>query len=384
MKRLAIITTHPIQYYAPIFQLLAQRGRVEVKVFYTWGEQSLTKHDPGFAKAIQWDIPLLEGYDYEWVTNTSARPGSDHFSGIVNPDITQQVLKWHPDATLVIGWAYKGHITAIRGLYKKTKLLFRGDSTLLNEPSGMRGIMKRIALRWIYSHFATAFYVGTNNKQYFERYGFSADQLQFAPHAVDNPRFSCDRSAEARTLRDQLNLAEENILIIYAGKFDEVKNTPLLAKAFADLADPNVHLLLTGSGAEHEQLKEIPANAPLTNNFHFMGFQNQQFMPVLYQAADLVCLPSKSETWGLMINEAMACSKAVLVSDKVGCAADLVFDNVNGAVFRSGDQTNLWETLRRLTKSKEQLVAYGLESARIIADWNFTKIAEAIEQTILE
>lgn len=161
MKRLAIITTHPIQYYAPIFQLLAQRGRVEVKVFYTWGEQSLTKHDPGFAKAIQWDIPLLEGYDYEWVTNTSARPGSDHFSGIVNPDITQQVLKWHPDATLVIGWAYKGHITAIRGLYKKTKLLFRGDSTLLNEPSGMRGIMKRIALRWIYSHFATAFYVGT-------------------------------------------------------------------------------------------------------------------------------------------------------------------------------------------------------------------------------
>ena len=75
--KLAIVTTHPIQYNAPWFRLLAKEPGVEIKVFYTW-EQSKNndKYDPGFGRMVEWDIPLLEGYEYTFVKNTSTSPGS--------------------------------------------------------------------------------------------------------------------------------------------------------------------------------------------------------------------------------------------------------------------------------------------------------------------
>src|SRR5258708_31443071 len=112
--RLAIITTHPIQYYAPVFKLLHERGNISIKVFYTWGESALNKYDPGFDKNITWDIPLLDGYPYEWVQNAATDPGSHHFKGIVNPGLTDQVKAWQPNAILFYGWAYQGHLKTIR------------------------------------------------------------------------------------------------------------------------------------------------------------------------------------------------------------------------------------------------------------------------------
>src|ERR1700679_1227966 len=114
MKKLAIITTHPIQYYAPIFKLLTQRQKIEIKVYYTWGEQVANKYDPGFKKIIQWDIPLLDGYPYEWAKNTSKRPGSHNFKGVVTPDLTGEIEAWRPDAILVIGWGYHSHLKIMR------------------------------------------------------------------------------------------------------------------------------------------------------------------------------------------------------------------------------------------------------------------------------
>jgi len=110
LKKLAIITTHPIQYYAPVFKLLHQREKISIKVFYTWGESALKKFDPGFGKVVDWDVPLLDGYEYEWADNTANDPGSHHFKGIINPGLVQQIEAWQPDAVLVFGWAYYSHL----------------------------------------------------------------------------------------------------------------------------------------------------------------------------------------------------------------------------------------------------------------------------------
>ncbi|MEO6976732.1 MAG: glycosyltransferase family 4 protein, partial [Mucilaginibacter sp.] len=149
------------------------------------------------------------------------------------------------------------------------------------------------------------------------------------------------------------------------------------------LNKPNVHLLLTGNGPGERRLKEIAAGSGAAANIHFMDFKNQSYMPVLYQAADLYCLPSISETWGLSINEAMACGTAILASDRVGCAADMVKIGENGAVFKSGDENNLARNLEHLTKDKEQLVRLGQQSELIIKDWSFEQIALAIENKLL-
>ncbi|MBS1532174.1 MAG: glycosyltransferase family 4 protein, partial [Bacteroidetes bacterium] len=115
-----------------------------------------------------------------------------------------------------------------------------------------------------------------------------------------------------------------------------------------------------------------------------MDFQNQSQMPAVLQACDLFCLPSKGpgETWGLGVNEAMACAKAVMTSDKVGCAIDLVRKAYNGDIFKSGDVVGMSDCLDRLTKSRESLVEMGRNSTLIIKDWSFLHIAEAIEHAV--
>jgi glycosyltransferase involved in cell wall biosynthesis len=383
MKKLAIITTHPIQYYAPIFRLLQQRNNISIKVFYTLGEPTAPKHDPGFGKAVSWDIPLLEGYDFEWLVNTAPAPGSHYFKGIITPGAIGQIKKYQPDALLIFGWAYQSHLKIIRHFSGKLPIYFRGDSTLLNETGGLKKTLRSVFLKWVYNHITHAFYVGENNKAYYKAFGLKERQLSFAPHAIDNKRFEVKREKEAEELRASLPIDKQHILILYAGKFEVVKNVELLVTAFATLNNPNVHLLLAGNGPEEKKLKDIATNSDIAANIHFTDFKNQSYMPVLYQAADLFCLPSTSETWGLSINEAMACGTAILASDKVGCTADLVKIGENGAVFKSGDENNLARNLQHLTKDKAQLVRLGQQSELIIRDWNFEQIAQAIENKLL-
>lgn len=400
IKKLAIITTHPIQYYAPVFQLMAKE--LDLKVFYTWGKASVNKFDTGFKKQVEWDLPLLEGYDSKFVENISKDQGTHHFYGIVNPHLIDTLQSYKPDAILVYGWAWKSHLKTIRYFKGKIPIYFRGDSTLLNHQSGLRSILKKIFLQWVYRHIELAFYVGKQNKAYFKKYGFLEKQLVFAPHAIDNERFEENRRVDAVSLRAKLGINPHEVLIVFAGKFDPVKNPELLLDAFIDLDLKNTHLLIVGNGVLEEALKgkvgpfdyvqddnggslELGVESwekKVKRRIHFMDFQNQTAMPVVYQACDLFCLPSLSETWGLAVNEAMAAGKAVLVSNKVGCAADLVKAGVNGAVFRSGDLADLKQKLNALTENKDKLAQMGLASQQIIKDWSFEKQVKVIVDTI--
>lgn len=382
MLKLAIITTHPIQYYAPIFKLLHERQKIEIKVFYTWGKGAQNKYDPDFDKNITWDIPLLDAYPFDWVENKASNQGSHHFNGIITPRLINQINNYDPNAILVIGWAYHSHLKVIRYFKNKIPVYFRGDSTLLDETYSIKSVLKTLFLRWIYSHIEHAFYNGINNKAYFKKYGLKDAQLSFAPHAVDNERFSLPKVEEAEQLKQKLNIPITATVILFAGKLEEKKNPCLLLEAFLKINDPTLHLIFTGNGQLEVTLKR---KAEGYQNIHFIDFQNQSYMPVIYQACDLFCLPSKGpgESWGLAVNEAMACSKAVLVSDKCGCAVDLVEDNKNGAIFKSENIDDLIIHLKHLIGAKNTLTAYGKNSSIIIEPWNFLNVAKAIENKLL-
>lgn len=383
MKRLAIITTHPIQYYAPVFQLLQQRQKVQLMVFYTLGQQVAQHgHDPGFERTINWDIPLTEGYHYTWVDNTAKKPGSHHFSGVKNPDLIERVTAWKPDALLIFGWSYSGHLSIMRYFKNKIPVIFRGDSTLLDKTGSARSFLKYLLLKWVYRHVDAALYVGSNNWAYFKHYGLKEDQLVFAPHAVDNERFAGDMTG-ASDIRRKLGIPEDRVLVLFAGKMIAKKAPQLLLNAFLENDDPNAHLLFVGNGALEAELK---FKADGHTHVHFLDFTNQVEMPAVYHACDIFCLPSAGpgETWGLAVNEAMACGKAVLVSDRVGCASDLVRPHVNGLVFKSGNVTDLAEKLHFLTKDRNICVAYGKESTALIKNSTFSAIATAIENTVIK
>ena len=193
--------------------------------------------------------------------------------------------------------------------------------------------------------------------------------MVFAPHAIDNYRFAQDRSIEALQLREQLNVGEEDILVLFSGKLEHVKNPELLLNAFSNMKKNNVHLVFVGNGVLEYGLRFKVKNDNIAN-VYFMNFQNQTQMPVIYQACDLFCLPSRSETWGLAVNEAMACGKAILVSDKVGCAIDLVNDQ-NGRVFESENLVDLSQKLIALTNDQSTLKKMGEKSLKYIEKWSF-------------
>ncbi len=372
-KKLAIISTHPIQYYAPVFQLLAKQTCL--KVFYTWGEQAMHKYDKGFDQHIAWDIPLLEGYDYIFLKNTAKDPGTHHFKGIVNPDLIEEIQNYGPDAILVYGWAWQSHLKALRFFKGRIPVYFRGDSTLLNKQSGWVNSLKSIFLKWVYRHIEAAFYVGTANKAYFMAYGLKSDQLVFAPHAIDNMRFS-EKRTEALALRRDLGISDRDILVLFAGKLEPIKNPMLLLRAFKELDLPNVQLLFVGNGILEAELK-----AAKNSKIHFLDFQNQTMMPVVYQACDLCCLPSQNESWGLAINEAMAAGRAVLASSQVSCSIDLISAE-NGAIFKCNDLPDLKQKLIALTSVKEHLQEMGQNSSQKIRQWSFEKQAKAISSYV--
>jgi glycosyltransferase involved in cell wall biosynthesis len=385
MKRLALVTTHPIQYNAPLFKLLGQRQKVQIKVFYTWGQSvQSAKYDPGFGKKIEWDIPLLDGYEHSFVKNISQNPGSSHFKGIINPTLIKEIEEWKADVVLVYGWAFQSHLKCIRYFHKKIPVLFRGDSTLLDEQKGIKKILRRLFLKWVYRHIDYALYVGTNNKKYFLANGIKNKQLIYVPHAIDNNRYAASDAqyeSEAALWRIEMGIDASDLVILFAGKFEDKKQPAVLLELAKKIPDKRLKFILVGNGILENELKTAAQN---DSRIFFIDFQNQQRMPVVYRLGNVFILPSKGpgETWGLAINEAMACNRPVIISDKVGCSDDLVKNNINGVIFDTGSLDSVIVFIKQLLINPALLKIMGMDSKRIIQDFSFQQVVVAIENLV--
>ena len=387
MKKLAIVSTHPIQYNAPWFQLLAERGNVDLKVFYTWSQAAHTVKDKTFGLSITWDIPLLEGYAFEFVENISKQPGSHRFLGIDCPDLIPQLKSFTPDAILFFGWNFKSHLKAMRYFHGKVPVWFRGDSTLLDETGGFKTKLRRTVLKSIYRYVDKAFYVGQANKAYFLKHGLFEDQLVYAPHAANNTHFYDDSHKEyawdAAQWKHELGIPEAKITVVFAGKFETKKQPDLLIDAVIKANQKRkvpIALLMIGNGPLEEQLK---TQAKGQNHIMFLPFQNQSKMPLVYRLGSIFCLPSRGpgETWGLAVNEAMASSRPVIVTDKVGGAQDMLIEGDNGFCFQHSNQKELEDILENL--SLKNLITMGLNARAHVERFTIEHIVDALEKELV-
>ncbi len=373
MKKLAIVVTHPIQYNSPWFKLLTEIGKVQLKVFYTWPQAIHGFDDPDFGHKVSWDIPLLEGYEYELVENVSNTPSSKAWSGIDCPALIPSIEKYSPNAILVIGWKLKSHFAVMRYFKGKIPVWFRGDSTLLDEIPGFKQKIRRIGLKMVYRYVDKAFYVGKASKAYFLAHGVAEGDLVYAPHAIDNERYA--------TFRKERNGKEKNrnFKLVFCGKLELKKRPDLLVDAVQTYNKSNsepIRLDIAGNGALERELLELVKD---DENICMIGFQNQSQMPSVYGDADVFCLPSEGpgETWGLAVNEALASGTPVIVSDKVGCAQDIV-NGKNGYVFKSGDLVDLIKGIKDLKKRQVN----PKDCHESIQPWNFKRICEALENEL--
>lgn len=386
MKKLAIVTSHPIQYNAPWFKLLAQSSQIDLKVFYTWSQTIESVKDYKFGREIKWDIPLLDGYHYEFVNNVSSNPGTHHFLGIDNPELIEAIKQYKPDVLLIFGWNFKSHLKAMRYFKGKIPVWFRGDSTLIDEKGIVKTLPRRLVLTFIYRYIDKALYVGKANKDYFKAHGLNESRLTHVPHAIDVERFA-DKSNKwnydemVASKSKKLNLIGKKV-IVFAGKFEEKKQPHLLIKSIIELNSARVdkiQLLMIGNGPLENELKSMAEGHDFIS---FLPFQNQTQMPVVYRMADVFCLPSKGpgETWGLAVNESFACNTPVVITDKVGCAEDLILEGINGFILKNNEVEGLKDLiLRALNLNKEQL---DKSCDQINSKWNYNEIVKILETEV--
>ena len=372
MKRLAILSTHPIQYNAPLYRLLAADTQTEVMVFFSKATEA-TRFDQDFGKEVVWDIPLTTGYSSRTIP-------SDRKSGAL--ELIAQIETWKPDALLVYGWSPPGHLSIMRHFKEKVPVWFRGDSTIQSGRKDWKRTFRRIYLRWVYRHVDIAFYVGTLNKAYFLWAGLSEQQLRYAPQSVDNAFFAHhtpQREEQKKAIRSQLGL-EGEFVFLFAGKLEPLKQPTELATAFSRLPEQildECHLVFVGSGVLEESLKSTFMEH---KHIHFVGFQNQSQMPLWYQLADVLCLVSTTETWGLAINEAMASGTGILASNQVGCHPDLLQDNPTGAIVKSDNPDEWPAAMAELFETMRSAESATSASKHIIASHDVTITAAAILQ----
>ncbi|MBL8330560.1 MAG: glycosyltransferase family 4 protein [Rubrivivax sp.] len=322
--RLAIIASHPVQYYAPLYRELAHH--LDLTVYYAHRDTAADQARAGFGQGFAWDVDLLSGYQHLFLQNVARQPGLGRFAGVDTPGIQAELRAGRFDAVLVMGWYLKCFLQAVYAA-KRAGLptLVRGDSQL-DTP---RSRLKRVAKEWLYPPFLRLFdgalVVGQRNRAYWQHYRYPAAQMFASPHCVDTEWFAARATAEARLgLRARLGVPAATPLVLFAGKLVEFKR-PLDVVHASAITRRNglaVEVLVAGSGPLKDAMQREAARLQVP--MHMLGFCNQTEMPAAYAAADILVLPSTGrETWGLVANEALACGTRVLLSDAVGCAADL-------------------------------------------------------------
>lgn len=378
--RVAVVLSHPVQYYSPWFRQLTTAGW-GLRVFYLWNFGVTDQHDPGFGRSLRWDVDLLTGYEHEFVPNTARDPGTHHFFGLRNPALPARLQAWRPDSVLLFGYKYYTHTRLI--LRSSWPLVFRGDSHLIDHPSPHG--LKRWVLRRLYARIGAFTFVGEANRRYFRAFGVPENHLFFAPHAVDAERFTATPAsrAEAARLRSELGIDGRRV-VLFAGKLVPAKQPQELLEAFIAVGDREAALVFVGDGSEREALGRIAARHPDVA-VRFLPFANQSEMPSRYLLADLFALPSRglAETWALAVNESMHLGRPCLVSNRVGCQQDLVTDGVTGWVFNAADAPALRQALARaLADSAHRGVEFSRAAMERVSRYSYATATTGLHAAV--
>jgi glycosyltransferase involved in cell wall biosynthesis len=363
-KRLAILTTHPIQYHGPWFRALGAHPDLDLEVLYCHKATPREQAAAGFGIEFDWDVSLLDGYRHRFLKNVASDPSVITFQGLDIPELNEIIATERFDALMINGWHYKSAWQAMRACWRnKTPVMVRSDSHLETERSIAKQVAKWPFYRWFIPKLDGCLAVGTWSRNYFLHYGARPDRVFIVPHVVDTDYFrreSVRLLPQCEDLRSRWGFDQGAVVFLFAGKFVEKKRPMDFVRAVGDAAKAGspVAGLMVGDGP----LRAICEEFAVSNSFPitFAGFLNQSEITEAYVAADALVLPSDGgETWGLVVNEAMACGLPCIVSDHVGCGPDMIVPNETGATFPLGDTGFLADLLISLGSRQSRLAEMG-------------------------
>ena len=358
--RLLYLVSHPIQYQAPLLRLIAAEPDIALRVLFERDTES-GYFDTGFGRRVQWDVPLRQGYDSALDTET---------------DMAAEIAA--ADVVWLHGWQGSRMRRALAMARRHGKPVFmRGENTQCAMPDGegLRGWLKRRWLDWVFARVTAFLAIGSDNAAYYRARGVDPGRIFLMPYAVDNAAFAGADAKDLAALRGSLGLEAERPVVLYAGKLMRRKHPDTLLRAWkqAPWPGPPPALLYVGDGEMRAELEGAAGDGVV-----FAGFRNQGELPALYALADVFVLASEREPWGLAVNEAMAAGTAVIVSDQVGAAADLV-EPACGRVVPAGDAAALGLALVDVLG---RAGVAGRVAAAKVAGWDFAADLAGLKQAL--
>lgn len=389
--RVAYLVTHPIQYQAPLLKRIAAQPDISLKVFFQTDMSTKNFFDVGFGRRIEWDVPLLDGYEHEFLPALGRATGLSHWRPW-SRGLLQRLRRGHFDVLWIHGYArpYNIVVALCAAAFLGLKVLIRDEATTVSAPRlGGRELFKRSLMKTFTALGARYLAIGTLNAEYYRQLGVPGERIFLVPYCVDNGFFrekSQAAAADRDALRREIGLEPGRPVVLYASKFSRRKRPDDLIAAFRQMsarfpADAAPYLLMIGDGEMKADL-ESESKRLGEDKIKYLGFRNQTELPRFFDLCDVFVLPSIHEPWGLVVNEAMNAAKAVVVTSDVGCGPDLVQDGVNGFIVPTRNPGVLAERLFDILGTPGRARAMGDASLAIVSAWNFDKDIEGLRAAL--
>lgn len=298
--------------------------------------------------------------------------------------LLKEIRKYNPDVILTSGYNDLAlDLIVFLNKIKGKKTIFQTDTTYFDK---QRSLLKEFFKRSLLKIFDYAFCVGTAQINYLKTLNFNIERIfKVSWYAVDSEQilaaFSESFAKRINTI-EKLNLMNKNF--IYAGRLSAEKNLKTLISAFKEVKNnggKDWGLIIVGDGADREELEKIVRVQNIPNVF-FAGGVFWKDVPKYYALSDVFILPSLSEPWGLVVNEAMICGLPVIVSEKAG-SAELIKENENGFIFNPNDKSGLISIMLKFTNNEVDAKKMSESSKNMIKNYSPKKSAEGIIKSII-
>jgi glycosyltransferase involved in cell wall biosynthesis len=387
--RVLTVASHPVPYAVVVYRELSCHPQIDFQVAYCSLRGQEADRDPEFGVKVQWDVPLLDGYQWTHVPNRGS--GKETFWGLYNPGLWKLIRNGRFDA-LNCHLSYLSAsfwIAFFAARLSGTAFLFGTDATSLapRDSAHWKVRVKRFLWPRLFGLADQVTVPSSAGGELMRSLGIPQERISLTHFVIDNDWWM-EQAARANrsAVRASWGISDQEVVVLFSAKLQSWKRPLDLLRAFAGAAVPNSVLVFAGEGPQRGEIEREAAALGIASRVRLLGFVNQSQLPSIYSSADLFVLPSSYDPCPVVVCEAMVCGLPALISDEIRGRFDLVQPGVTGGVFPCGDVAALAGDLQRLLSDREALAVLARNARTRMTTWSprenvaatFTAVARAV------